>query len=119
MKSTVSPTLKTGDTNDIKIIGLLSLSMLCQNLLYCILELFLSTTDNQFGFKNHHSTDVCIFAIKQYSNFSRLVYYFLFSASKEFDQINHWIFLFLSTIIRIILVLFMFRIIAMIIITWC
>ena len=26
---------------------------------------YLSTSDNQFGFKSHHSTDICIYSLKE------------------------------------------------------
>jgi len=57
-------------------------------------EEFLSTTDNQFGFKKEHSTDMCVFVLKQileyYSHFSSPVYICFLDASKAFDKINHW-----------------------------
>ena len=60
-----------------------------------ILEPYLTTTDNQFGFKKQHSTDMCIFSsksvIKYYNYFSSPVYSCFLDASKAFDKINHWI----------------------------
>ena len=53
------------------------------------------TTDNQFGFKKHNSTDMCIFAIKSvvkyYNNFNSPFYSCFPDASKAFDKVNHWI----------------------------
>ena len=59
-----------------------------------ILNELLDTSDNQFGFKKQHSTDMCIFAsktvIKYYNNFNSPVYSCFLDASKAFDKINHW-----------------------------
>ena len=54
----------------------------------------LTTTDNQFGFKEKHSTDMCVFAVQQmvdmYSSMNSPVYICYLDASKAFDRINHW-----------------------------
>ena len=54
----------------------------------------LKTSDNQFGFKKEHSTDMCVFAMKQvidyYTNLSSPVYICFLDASKAFDKVNHW-----------------------------
>ena len=53
------------------------------------------TSDNQFGFKREHGTDLCIFTVK-----SVIKYYNLHNspmdicfldASKAYDRVNHWI----------------------------
>lgn len=54
----------------------------------------LSTSDNQFGFKQKHSTDQCIFVLKEtvrhfIENESPTFVCFL-DASKAFDKVNHW-----------------------------
>ena len=78
--------------------------------IYCILlkilenvflqriEEYLWTTDNQFGFKAHHSTDLCVHVyyaltdfIKHFKNRSTSVYVAFLDASKAFDKINHWL----------------------------
>ena len=51
------------------------------------------TSPNQFGFKNKHGTDHCIFAFKEIIDYctklnSRVSVCFL-DASKAFDRINH------------------------------
>lgn len=55
----------------------------------------LSTTDNQFGFKNKLSTELCIYALKQISDYyvdlGSPMYLCFLDASKAFDKINHWI----------------------------
>ena len=54
----------------------------------------LSTTSNQFGFKNKHGTDMCVYTLKQvieyYNQRSSPVYVCYLDASKAFDRINHW-----------------------------
>lgn len=55
---------------------------------------FLITSDNQFGFKKKHSTDMSVFVLKQvldyYLHSSSPVYICFLDASKAFDKINHW-----------------------------
>jgi hypothetical protein len=54
----------------------------------------LGTSDNQYGFKAEHSTDICIFALKSvasyYVDFNSPVYTCFLDASKAFDRVNHW-----------------------------
>ena len=49
---------------------------------------------NQFGFKYGHSTDMCIFALKQtlqfYNGNRSPVYTCFLDASKAFDRVNNW-----------------------------
>ena len=53
------------------------------------------TADNQFGFKNKHSTDMCVFSLKYvidyYRNLNTPVYICFLDLSKAFDKVNHWI----------------------------
>ena len=72
-------------------------SVLSKILEYVILNRYdnwLYTTDNQFGFKNKLSTDMCIFTFKQvleyYRNSSSPEFVCFLDASKAFDRINHW-----------------------------
>ena len=55
----------------------------------------LDTSNNQFGFKASHSTDMCIFVMKQviefYNSQSSPVYICFMDASKAFDRTNHCI----------------------------
>ena len=57
-------------------------------------SMFLNTSDHQFGFKRKHSTDLCIFALKETINFYRSkgnnVFVCFLDASKAFDRVNHW-----------------------------
>ena len=54
---------------------------------------FLSTSSNQFGFKNGHSADLCIFVLKQVLHSYRLksspVFICFLDASKAYDRVRH------------------------------
>ena len=55
---------------------------------------YLNTSDNQFGFKAKHSTDMCIYAVKSvvkyYNHYESPMYTCFLDASKAFHRINHW-----------------------------
>ena len=57
------------------------------------MEEFLSVTKNQFGFRKNHSTDSCIFLLKEliryYTNHGSPMFITFMDASKAFDRINH------------------------------
>ena len=59
------------------------------------IEDYLWTTDNQFGFKVHHSTDLCVYAPRELNDYlksrSASVYAAFLDASNAFDKINHWV----------------------------
>ena len=61
-------------------------------ILSCISPL-LGTTDNQFGFKPKHGTDMCIFLLNQtlsyYVNKDTPAFSAFLDASKAFDRTNH------------------------------
>ena len=52
------------------------------------------TTDNQFGFKSKHSTDMCVFLLKQcinyYNQCGSPVYTVFLDSSKAYDRVNHF-----------------------------
>ena len=56
---------------------------------------YLSTSDNQFGFKLSHSTDLCIYTLKEFIDYYKsrgtTVYVTFLDASKSFDQIDYWL----------------------------
>ena len=58
-------------------------------------EEYLWTSGNQFGFKANHSTEMCIYALHEFSDYYRSrstnVYVTFLDASKAFDRINHWL----------------------------
>ena len=89
---------RNGDSSDknyyrpIAIVTVMSkLFELCSSKL---LDIFLVTSDNQFGFKRKHATDFCMYTvklvIKYYNYFSSPVYTCFLDASKTFDKVNHW-----------------------------
>ena len=61
--------------------------------LYRKIETLLITSDNQFGFKREHGTDLCIFTLKSVIKYYNLhnspVYTCFLDASKAYDRINH------------------------------
>ena len=91
---------KTGDLYDkgnyrpialasvISKVGLLEMALLVK------LEKYLYSSDYQFGFKPKHSTDLCIYTLKEviefYKSQSSSVYVCFMDASKAFDKVNHW-----------------------------
>ena len=100
MKTAIVPIIKnkTGDTSDKNnywpIALITEASKIFELCLSMILEDYLFTHDQQFGFKNKHSTDFCIFTVKSVSNYytqQRSPAYTCFlNASKAFDKINHF-----------------------------
>jgi hypothetical protein len=69
----------------------------------------LHTTDNQFGFRSKHSTDMCVFALQQIGDINvsmnSPVYICYLDVSKAFDLsiiyhcfVNYQIYLFLSSL---------------------
>ena len=55
--------------------------------------LYMYTWNNQFGFKLKHSTEICIYTLKEfidcYKQRSTIVFVIFLHASKEFDKINY------------------------------
>jgi hypothetical protein len=53
----------------------------------------MTTTDNQFGFKTHSSTDMCVYRLKEiielYTSQSSPVFVLFLDASKAFDKVDH------------------------------
>ena len=77
-------------------------------------EKYLFTSSNQFGYKKGHSTDLCIYALKEFIEYykkrSTPVFLTMLDASKAFDRVNFWL-LFDKLITRSV-PLFMVRILA-------
>ena len=78
-------------------------------------EDYLSTCSNQFDFKKDHSTDLCIYALKEYIEYYKnrhtSVFVTMLDASKAFDRVNFWL-LFQKLLSRNV-PLFIVRILAM------
>ena len=100
MQSAIIPLIKdkAGDTNDKNNYRPVALVTPCSKLfelvLLSIMEDFLVTSDNQFGFKRGHATDMCIYAMKSvieyYKHYNSPVYTCFLDASKAFDKVCHW-----------------------------
>ena len=54
---------------------------------------FLSTSDNQFGFKKKHGTDMCIYVLKEviakYQALNSCLFMCFLDASEVFDRVSH------------------------------
>ena len=68
-------------------------SKVMEKILLSRLYIFLDTCSNQFGFKKKHSTDQCVFVLKELIDSYRMVNGSVFTcfldASKAFDRVNH------------------------------
>ena len=97
MKTAIVPIIKnktgyTSDKNNYRPIALVTAaSKIFELCLSIILEDYLVTHDQQFGFKRKHSTDLCIFAVKSvtkyYTQENSPVFTCFLDASKAFDKI--------------------------------
>ena len=96
MQSAIVPILKnrqgdTSDKNNCRPIAIVTAISIC---LIKLMESYLVTRDNQFGFKKNHSTDLCIFSVKSvikyYNMYKSPVYRCFLDASKAYDRVNHW-----------------------------
>ena len=101
IETTILPIIKNkaGDLssgNNYRPIALANvISKVFESLILLRCEQFLTTADNQFGFKSRHSTDFCIYTLKEYIEFYKLrntsVFVTFLDASKAFDRIDHWL----------------------------
>ena len=99
MKTAIVPILKnrqgdTSDKNNYRPIAIvMALSKIFELCIMRKVETQLITSDNQFGFKREHGTDLGIFAksvIKYYNLHNSPVYTYFLDASKAYDSVNHW-----------------------------
>ena len=71
------------------------MSKVCESLILLRCVPFLTTTDNQFGFKSGHSTDFCIYTLKEFIEYYKqrntTIFVTFLDASKAFDRIDHWL----------------------------
>lgn len=69
------------------------LSKVLERILFDRVSVFISSLDNQFGFKPKHDTDMCIYALKEIVSLYRAknssVLMCFIDASKAFDRVNH------------------------------
>ena len=121
IKTTIVPIVKNkcgniSESNNYRPIALATIiSKLFESVLLVKCEDYLSTCSNQFGFKKGHSTDLCIYALKEYieyyKNRNTSVFVTMLDASKAFDRVNFWL-LFQKLLSRNV-PLFIVRILAM------
>ena len=86
----------TGDKNNYRPVALANVSSkLFEMIMLTRLEEFLWTCDNQFGFKKQHSTDLCIYTLREFIEYFKArnttVFVTFLDASQAFDRLNHWI----------------------------
>ena len=82
------------DSSNYRPIALTSvISKLLEHFILSRIETFLHTTHNQFGFKAQHSTDMCVFLLKQcvssYIYKGSPIFSVFLDASKAFDKVSH------------------------------
>ena len=69
------------------------ISKLFEQIIIFKLENLLYTTDNQFAFKKSHSTEMCVFALKQvifeYNKYDTPIFACFLDIKKAFDRINN------------------------------
>ena len=72
----------------------LALSKIFELCIMRMIETHLVTSDNQFGFKREHGTDLCIYTVKSVIKYYNLhnspVHTCFLDASKAYDRVNHW-----------------------------
>ena len=100
MTTSIIPILKNkiGDTsakNNYRPIAIVTaMSKIFELCLATVMDAHLVTSDNQFGFKQKHSTDLCIYTVKSiiqyYNYYNSPVYTCFLDASKAFDRLNPW-----------------------------
>ena len=65
-------TVNTSDKDNYRPIALVTAASNFLNYVSVILEDYLITHDQQFGFKRKHSTDLCIFTVKSVTNITQM-----------------------------------------------
>ena len=98
MTTSIIPILKNknGDTsakNNYRPIAIVTaMSKIFELCLATVMDAHLVTSDNQFGFKQKHSTDLCIYTVKSiiqyYNYYNSPVYTCFLDASKAFDRVT-------------------------------
>ena len=67
------------------------LIVLMSLLFFINVKIFLKTCDNQFGFKRKHSTEFCIYTLKEFSDYYKqrgtTIFVTFLDASKAFDKL--------------------------------
>ena len=95
IETTIVPIVKNisgnlSDSSNYRPIALATLvSKMFESVLLFKCTEYLSTSDNQFGFKSSHSTDLCIYTLKEFIEYYKprgnTVYVTFLDASEAFD----------------------------------
>ena len=98
IKTTIVPVIKNkcgnlADSNNYRPIAIATIiSKLYESTILYECEYFLSTCDNQFGFKRKHSTEFCIYTLKEFIDYYKqrgtTIFVTFLDASKGFDKID-------------------------------
>ena len=101
IETTIVPIVKNksgnlSDSNNYRPIALATIvSKILESVLLIKCGEYLTSCDNQFGFKSSHSTDLCIYTLKEYieyyKNRGTTVFVTFLDASKAFDRLNYWL----------------------------
>ena len=101
METTIVPIIKNkcgnlADSNNYRSIAIANIvSKLFESISLYKCEEFLYTCDNQFGFKPKHSTELCIYTLKEFIDYykqrSTTVFVTFLDASNAIDKINYWL----------------------------
>ena len=101
IKTTIVPIVKNksgnlSDSNNYRPIAIATItSKLLESVLLLKCSDYLTTCDNQFGFKASHGTDMCIYTLKEFIDYYKCrgtrVYVTFLDASKGFDRLNYWL----------------------------
>ena len=101
IETTIVPIVKNksgnlSDSNNYRPIAFATIvSKILESVLLIKCGEYLTTCDNQFGFKSSHSTDLCIYTLKEYieyyKNRGTTVFVTFLDASKAFDRLNYWL----------------------------
>ena len=86
------------DTSNYKPIALATvISKLFEHVILAHIAPMCMSSDHQFGFKTKHSTDMCVFLLKQavsfYNKHDTPVYATFLDASKAYDRVDHYMLL--------------------------
>ena len=84
------------DSNNYRSIAIATIvSKLYESTILYKCEDFLKTCDNQFGFKRKHSTEFCIYTLKEFIDYYKqrgtTIFVTFLDASKAFDKIDFWL----------------------------
>ena len=71
-----------------------SASKIFETIVHERIKEYLKTTDNQFGFKQRHSTDLCIYTMKEiiyyYKGLNTPVHLCFVDIKSAFDRVSYW-----------------------------